>query len=182
MRTSKRSIIRSGDHESSEQRDVVNSIRGHATVPTLEQKWAQYSAHSVRGKTAPYAVIEMAVWRDVRLNPRDILVYLELAYVAGVSGGCSASLGCRLIAKSLKFSEGAVKKSLRNLEGCGHIRSGEQGRGRRGIYILESERFGNVGYTQKSGVPYIAKMPKDGAEQRPAVRSAPKGWRKEKAG
>ena len=113
----------------------------------------------------------MEVSRDGRLNATDLRVYCEMAHA---SRGAATSIGVRRIARLLGLGKSAVAESIRRLCEFGHLRPGLSGAGKRMVYAMVSAVFGDVGYIQGSGVPYIAKM--EGS-----VKSAPRAYMGRKA-
>lgn len=180
MRNSKTATTRLEDRVDNEEPLACSkSIRVPSRTGHFGAEVSPLGRDTSYAKKPRFARLPIEVLRDGRLNATDLRVFGELALACW---GTTVSVGVRLLGQHVGVKKTEVARSLRRLIEFGHLRQGPGARGKRMVYVLESMVFGEIGYTQKSGVPYIAKMPKDGAEQRPAVQSAPKGWRKEAAG
>lgn len=176
MKRAKNTTCPLGDHESGGASNT--SIRVPRRVGRFEVKPSHPERDALRRKVAPqFARVPIEVMRDKRLSERDLRVYFEVAYA---SRGATVSVGVREIAKRSGLTRSAVGRSIRALCDLGHLRSGAGQSGKRAVYVIQSLVFGDIGYT-KSGVPYMVRVPEDDGYRAP-VKSAPRGWKKEKAG
>lgn len=126
--------------------------------------------------------VPLVVSRDMRLSRMAVAVYTEMAWACWASAPM-VELGGELIAERLGVSRYAVYRAIKQLVKCGHIERFRDVNGRRAVYRMKNEAFEPLANLQRVKPRMPKSMrPQADVELPEGVKSAPRGWRKEKAG
>lgn len=128
-----------------------------------------------------YGKVPLVVSRDLRLSRLAISVYVELAWACWATAPL-VELGGELVAKRLRVSKYRVYRAVKELVRCGHIERYRDENGKRAVYRMRNAAFEPLAQLG----PKMGKPPKLRKAERKdlpdGVKSAPRGWKKEKAG